>query len=73
MDIINVSVATPLISFGATGDGLYQRAMDGNIDETYVVDFGLVLSGSNDVSIRPNGVTANQEGRRYTGGSSLRR
>jgi hypothetical protein len=71
MDIINVSVATPVISFGATGDGEFQRAMDGNVDDTYVVDFGLVLSGSNDVSIRPNGVTANQEGRRYTGGSSL--
>jgi hypothetical protein len=71
MDIINVSSPTPLISFGAGGDGVFQRAMDGNVDDTYVVDFGLVLSGSNDVSIRPNGVTANQEGRRYTGGSSL--
>jgi hypothetical protein len=71
MDIINVSVATPLISFGEGGDGVFQRAMDGNVDDTYVVDFGVVLSGSNDVSIRPNGVSTNQEGRRYTGGSSL--
>jgi len=71
MDIIEVGAPTNLLTFGAGGDGTFQRALDGDVDQTYVIDYRLANTGTSNISLRPNGVITNQEGARWTGGSSL--
>jgi len=54
-------------SFGAAGDGLFQRALDGDVDDEYVI-IGDVVKGTDtlqDISIEPNALTTNQLSTRY--------
>ena len=62
MDEIVVASAGQDFSFGAAGDGLFQRALDGDADDEYVI-IGDVVKGTatlQDLSIEPNGLTTNQ-------------
>ena len=71
MDTIDVTVATASVSFGASGDGAFQRALDGDVDNEYV----LVTHWKNvnqptttELLLRPNGLTTNQDGNKVTNG-----
>ena len=64
MDIIDVTVATDTVSFGASGDGAFQRALDGDVDEEYFCSFympgdhgGTTLAWV----MQPNGVSTQQQ------------
>jgi len=69
MDIIEVGSDTTSVTFGASGDGSYQRALDGDVDEEYVLSFSFPVPGSIVAwDIRPNGVSTNQAtGEGYAG------
>ena len=71
LDTITVATDTTSISFGASGDGIHQYDMDGDVDDTYVIDFYLpaVTAGCSH-TIRPNGATADQASARHFAGSS---
>jgi len=71
MDIIEVGANTTSVTFGEGGDGTYGRALDGDIDETYVIEsyFPDPLA-STSFELRPNGVTTDQLSARNYGGSS---
>jgi hypothetical protein len=71
MDTIEVGSDVTSVSFGAGGDGLLQRALDGDADEAYVLEYYLpdpVATVGYDV--RPNGATSNLLSARWTAGGS---
>jgi len=72
MDVIEVTADTTSVSFGATGDGLHQRALDGDVDETYVCEFYFPDHGGlvSDIELRPNGLNTNMFSSRQFGGST---
>jgi hypothetical protein len=72
MDIIEVTADTDEVTFGATGDGLHQRALDGDVDEEYVCSYYIPPPGVGSFkwTLRPNGLTANQHSAANYGGAS---
>ena len=74
MDTIDVTIATDTVTFGAGGDGVLQRALDGDVDEEYFCSY--YMPGDHGGTtlqwvMRPNGVsTAQQCAIDYSGGSS---
>ena len=74
MDIIDVTVATDTVSFGAAGDGAFQRALDGDVDEEYFCSY--YMPGDHGGTtyqwvMQPNGVsTAQQCAIDYSGASA---
>ena len=72
MDIITVTADQTSVSFGAAGDGAFQRALDGDVDEEYVIA-GTILRGSASgmfYELRPNGVSTNQKTMRVSSSGS---
>ena len=72
MDIIELDADATTISFGAAGDGVFQRALDGDVDESYVCEFYFPAHATSiaDVELRPNGVSTNMAGARQFGGNT---
>ena len=74
MDVIDVTVATDEVAFGAAGDGAFQRALDGDVDEEYFCSY--YMPGDHGGStfewfIKPNNVsTAQQCAIDYSGATS---
>jgi hypothetical protein len=69
MDTIFVSGASVAsVTFGEGGDGVLGRALDGDVDEIYEVDFHLIddFGAADSFDIKPNGIVANQVSRRTT-------
>lgn len=62
MDKIVVTGATVAsVTFGEGGDGIYQRALDGDVDEEYVILGRVFKSGiSRQYTLQPNGISTNQ-------------
>ena len=49
------------VSFGAGGDGLFQRALDGDVDGEYIIAGNVISAASFDgLLLRPNGISTNQ-------------
>jgi len=71
LDIIEVTADQTSVSFGEGGDGAFGRVLDGDVDETYILE-GYLPSpgGTGDFEFRPNGLTTNQLGVRHYAGSS---
>jgi len=71
LDEIVLAAPAASVEFGATGDGVEQRALDSETDETYLFEFyfpdGVNLGN---INVRPDGITANQEGVEFFRGSS---
>lgn len=69
IDSIDVAVAVQSVSFGAAGDGVFQRALDGDVDEEYVLVSDIVAPATNEYYLRPNGVvpSASHQTRRVLG------
>lgn len=67
LDLIVVGSATSSVTFGASGDGVFKRALDGDVDGEYVlVHRTRATSTISTVDLRPNGITSNQVSRRVT-------
>jgi hypothetical protein len=72
MDTIAVTGDVQTVTFGAGGDGLLQRALDGDVDEHYV----LISNWKNadtpttrGLNIRPNGISTDQKSRKTSNGT----
>ena len=63
MDIIEVTAAQTSVRFGASGDGAFQRALDGDADQEYICRYRIVSSevSNADFVLQPNGVSTNQD------------
>ena len=71
MDIIEVTADATDVTFGASGDGAFQRALDGDVDHEYVVSYYFPDPGAlATFSLRPNAVAATYDGIRVFNGSS---
>jgi hypothetical protein len=72
MDIIEVGADTTSVSFGASGDGLFQRALDGDVDEAYVIEYYLPAPGAGGpgLRIKPNNLTTDMVSARGFQGTS---
>jgi hypothetical protein len=71
MDIITVNAPTASVSFGAAGDGAFKRALDGDVDQTYVLVHRISKTSTmTTADIKPNGIGTNQVSRRVTMESS---
>jgi hypothetical protein len=71
MDIITVAAPTASVSFGVSGDGAFSRALDGDVDQTYVlVSRVSKTSTMTTADMKPNGIGTNQVSRRVTMESS---
>ena len=64
LDQITVDVATDTVTFGASGDGDFQRALDGETDGEYILVSRIIKDGTlRRYDIRLNGATTDQETR----------
>jgi hypothetical protein len=63
MDVIEVTSDQTTVTFGASGDGVFQRALDGNVDEVYEIigSWKPPSVASQAIHIRPNGISTGQE------------
>jgi len=63
MDIIEVTSVVQDVDFGASGDGAFLRALDGDVDESYFIEAYIPDAGlATSYSLQPNGISANQRG-----------
>jgi len=69
MDIIEVTADQTSVSFGAAGDGAFQRALDGDVDHEYEVSWYLPISATS-VTLRPNAIDPAVDGT-FDGSTSL--
>lgn len=62
MDKIEVTAATQSVTFGAGGNGIFGRALDGNVDDQYVLMGRWVagVAGTVFIRFRPNGISTSQ-------------
>ena len=77
MDKITVTANATSVVFGSAGNGAFLRALDGDVDETYVINFSILKGTTSVFDIRPNGLTSNlsrekvlSDGGTVTGGSA---
>jgi hypothetical protein len=71
MDTIVVGADTQDVSFGAGGDGALSRALDGDVDEEYLLSyFNPPSTATTLLSVRPNAAAATYLGSRHFAGSS---
>jgi hypothetical protein len=74
MDIIDVTIATNEVSFGAAGDGAFLRALDGDLDEEYFCSYYMPGDHAGSTMhwvVRPNGATTSQQSAAdYSGATS---
>jgi len=67
MDRFSPSTPVASFSFGASGDGVFKRELDGDVDEEYVLIHRLdTTSTVSSIELRPNGITTNQTSKRST-------
>ena len=55
MDIIEVTADQTSVSFGAGGDGAFQRVLDGDVDEEYILSYHLPDTTAG-ITLRPNSI-----------------
>jgi hypothetical protein len=72
MDTIEVASDQTTVTFGAGGDGILGRALDGDADHEYQISFYLPDAGASGTNfdLHPNGIATNQYGSRQYGGTS---
>jgi hypothetical protein len=71
MDTISVTAATASVTFGAGGDGLLGRALDGDVDSEYIIIHRIKKTSTvTTVDMKPNGLGTNQVSKRTTVQSS---
>jgi hypothetical protein len=66
MDRVEVSADTNSVTFGASGDGELQRALDGDVDGVYFIKYYVKHTADDDICLRPNGASTNQTSQRTT-------
>lgn len=70
LDTIEVGVAATSVSFGASGDGITQKVLNGDLDETYIVEWYIPAGTDALYSLEPNGTSADQKTGQLFGGSA---
>ncbi|MDP2607307.1 MAG: hypothetical protein Q8S00_32620 [Deltaproteobacteria bacterium] len=71
VDSIEVLADVTSVMFGAGGDGAFGRALDGDVDEEYLISYsGPAPGATTNFELRPNGLTTNQYGTRHWYGTT---
>jgi len=72
VDIIEVTgAAVQDVDFGTGGDGVLGRALDGDVDQTYFIEFILPATGlTPDITLQPNSASTLQASGRHAAGAS---
>lgn len=61
MDVILAAAGMTTMTFGAGGNGQYNRALNGDIDGTYIIEISIIKTGgvATQITLEPNGATTN--------------